>query len=68
MNLNIMEIATRKVVAIDKETPVDSACTLLASSRIKKLPVTSEGELVGTLSRADIMRSTMSKLATASSN
>lgn len=67
MNLNIMDIATRKVVAIDEDTPVDSACTLLATQRIKKLPVTSKGKLVGTLSRADIMRSTMLKLAKTSS-
>ncbi len=66
MDLNIMDIANKKVVAIDEGTPVEAACTLMASNRIKKLPVTSNGKLVGTLSRADIVRGTMADLAAVS--
>lgn len=62
LDLNVMTIATSKVVSIDGSTPVESACTLLADSHIKKLPVTSDGKLAGTLSRADIVRATMSEL------
>lgn len=64
MNLNIMDIANKKVVAIDAGMPLETACMLLASNRIKKLPVTSGGKLVGTLSRADIVRGTMADLVT----
>lgn len=66
MDLNIMDIANKKVVAIDERTPVEAACTLMASNRIKKLPVTSNGKLVGTLSRADIVCGTMADLAAVS--
>lgn len=65
--LDVMDIATRKVVTIDEKTPVESACTLLAERHIKKLPVTRDGKLTGTLSRADIVRATMAELVSVGS-
>ncbi len=62
LELNIMEIATDKPISIDEQTRLDAACTLMAEKRLKKLPITSSGILKGTLSRADVMRSTMSEL------
>ncbi len=62
LGLDVMDIATRKVVTIDEKTPVEPACTLLAERHIKKLPVIRDGKLTGTLSRADIVRATMAEL------
>ena len=63
LGLGVMDIATREVVTVDERTPVESACTLLAERHVKKLPVTRDGKLTGTLSRADIARATMAELA-----
>ncbi len=56
LDLNIMGIATKKVISVDADLPLDDACRILAERRIKKVPVVKDGNLVGTLSRRDIMR------------
>ena len=56
--LNVMAVATRRVVSVQADTPVDEVCSLFAAKRIKKVPVVSpDGKLVGALSRRNIMRS-----------
>lgn len=57
MNLNVMAVATPRVISVDTTTPVEEVCGLFASKRIKKVPVVHEGKLVGTLSRRNIMSS-----------
>uniref|UniRef100_A0A7C9K9M5 DHA2 family efflux MFS transporter permease subunit n=1 Tax=Muribaculaceae bacterium Z82 TaxID=2304548 RepID=A0A7C9K9M5_9BACT len=57
MVLNVMAVATKRVVSVDVSTPVDEVCTLFAAKRIKKVPVVKDGKLVGALSRRNIMRS-----------
>ena len=56
--LNVMDVATRRVVSVRATTPVDEVCQLFASKRIKKVPVVDDdGRLVGALSRRNIIRS-----------
>lgn len=57
MALNVMAVATHRVVSVDAGTPIDEVCQLFASKRIKKVPVVRDGKLVGALSRRNIMRS-----------
>lgn len=57
MGLNVMAVATRRVISVEATTPVDEVCTLFAAKRIKKVPVVQDGKLVGALSRRNIMRS-----------
>lgn len=57
MTLNVMNVATKRVVSVEWDTPVDEVCSLFASKRIKKVPVVRDGKLVGALSRRNIMRS-----------
>ncbi|MEF2671340.1 CBS domain-containing protein, partial [Adlercreutzia sp.] len=57
MGLNVMAVATRRVILVEATTPVDEVCTLFAAKRIKKVPVVQDGKLVGALSRRNIMRS-----------
>lgn len=53
--LNVMELATKRVVSVDVETPLDVACGVLAKRKIKKVPVTQNGKLVGALSRRNVL-------------
>ncbi len=56
--LNVMAVATHRVISVKTDTPVDEVCSLFASKRIKKVPVVdAQGRLVGALSRRNIMRS-----------
>lgn len=64
IDLNVMRIATKDVVSVQLDTEIDEACRLMAEKRIKKMPVvSSDGTLVGSLSRSDVIRATMSHLA-----
>ena len=55
--LNVMAVATKRVISVDVAAPIDEVCALFAAKRIKKVPVVRDGKLVGTLSRRNIMRS-----------
>ena len=55
--LNVMAVATKRVISVDAATPIDEVCALFAAKRIKKVPVVRDGKLVGALSRRNIMRS-----------
>ncbi len=50
----IHEIMTKEVISIDKNETVDQAIEKLKKHNIKKLPVTSNGELVGIITLTDI--------------
>lgn len=47
--------AASRVVSVDVNTPLDVACGVLAKRKIKKVPVTRDGVLVGALSRRNIL-------------
>lgn len=51
-----LDLATRQVVSIERGAGLEAACRKLSDVRIKKIPVTEEGKLVGTLSRSDVVR------------
>ncbi len=57
VKLNVMNVATKRVVSVEWDTPVDVVCQLFAAKRIKKVPVVRDGKLVGALSRRNIMSS-----------
>ena len=61
-SLNVMELATKRVVSVDIDTPLDVACAILAKRRIKKMPVTSNGVLVGALSRRNVLHAMMEQI------
>lgn len=55
-SVNVMELATKRVITVDADLPLDKACTVLAERKIKKMPVVSDGKLVGALSRRNVLR------------
>jgi CBS domain-containing protein len=50
----VSEVMTSPVFSIDENADVLEAVKIMLSHRIKRLPVTSEGRLVGVISRIDI--------------
>ena len=55
LDLNVMDIATEKVISIDSNASLEKACTVLASNKLKKLPIMEDKKLVGTISRKNVV-------------
>jgi EmrB/QacA subfamily drug resistance transporter len=62
LGMSVMEMATKRVIAVPRDTPLVDVCRQFAARRLNKLPVTQDGILVGTISRGDIMRALMRQL------
>lgn len=54
-DLDVMDIATKRVTAIDAASDPEEAFRMLAERRIKKLPVVRDGKMVGAISRRNII-------------
>lgn len=54
-SLDVMALATRRVVTVAEGMPLEQACRILGEKRIKKVPVVADGRLVGALSRRDVL-------------
>ena len=50
------DVMTRNVITIDENESISRAARLLVEHGIKRLPVTSEGKLIGIISRSDLLR------------
>jgi CBS domain-containing protein len=50
------DVMTREVVSVTPDTPLPEIARLLETRRIKRVPVLRNGELVGIVSRADLLR------------
>lgn len=59
MALPVNVIATEKLVSLDAGATLEEACALLATHRLKKVPVVREGVIVGTVNRSDVLRYAM---------
>lgn len=63
LQLDVMAIATKRVISVSADLPLDKAIRTLAEKRIKKVPVVdADGKLVGTLSRRNIMHAVASAI------
>lgn len=54
--INVMELATTKIIDVDIDDEVDEVARILGKKRIKKVPVVEGGKLVGIVSRSIIIR------------
>jgi hypothetical protein len=52
----VKDIMTREVVTVTEETDLADVATLLETNRIKRVPVMRGGEIVGIVSRANLVR------------
>lgn len=56
INLNVMRIATIKVISVKADSPIDEVANILGDKKIKIAPVLDNGKLVGIISRSEITR------------
>jgi CBS domain-containing protein len=56
----VENVMTRDVVTVSPDTPLQEVANLLESKRIKRVPVVSNGQLVGIVSRANIIQAVAS--------
>ena len=59
------DVMSTNVVTVAEDTPLADIAQLLEERRIKRVPVTRNGKLVGIVSRADLVRALASRSATA---
>lgn len=64
LDASVMDIATTSIVAVTETTSIDEVCAILSSKRIKKVPVLRNRQVLGTISRADIVRALMGAVVT----
>lgn len=50
------EIMSPEVISVTAETDVEAVVAILANRRIRRVPVLAEGQLVGIVSRSDLVR------------
>lgn len=54
--MKVRDVMTTDVVAVRPETPLGEVAGMLETRRIKRVPVTNEGQLVGIVSRANLVQ------------
>ena len=56
------EVMSRTPVAVAPETPVEEIAALMETHRVKRMPVVRGGQLVGIVTRADLLRALAARL------
>jgi CBS domain-containing protein len=51
------EVMSSPVVSVTEDTPFDEIAALMATHRVKRVPVVRDGQIVGIVRRADLLRS-----------
>lgn len=54
--VHVRDVMTANVVTVEQDAPIAQVATLLEEKRIKRVPVTQDGRVVGIVSRADLLR------------
>lgn len=55
VNLKVREVYNRQIIAVEPETPVLNALSLMVTKRVRRLPVTDKtGKLIGIVSQGDV--------------
>ncbi|MGG2027664.1 CBS domain-containing protein [Gottfriedia sp. S16(2024)] len=62
LNMNVLEIAKRKVIKVSWDEEIENIAAILGEKRIKKLPVERNGLLIGIISRGDVIRHSFKSL------
>jgi len=59
----VSDLMTEAVISVEEETPLAEVVRLMETKRIRRVPVLRQGQLVGIISRADLVRALGRKLA-----
>lgn len=54
--VTVKDVMTRKVISVDKDTPIEEAARIMADTKIGGLPVTSAGKVVGMITETDLFK------------
>jgi CBS domain-containing protein len=52
---DVKSIMSKKIISVREETPVEEIARMMTTHHIKRLPVMTDGKVVGIVSRADIV-------------
>lgn len=55
LDLKVKDVMSEKVITIDIRASIDEAASLMAKYKIKRLPVTKKGSLVGIITVTDLI-------------
>lgn len=59
---HVRDVMTEKVLSINQNAPLEEVVAVMEKNRIKRLPVITEGKVVGVVSRSDIMRALIGRV------
>ncbi len=54
--MTVGEVMTRSLIAVSPDLPIESAALILDQHRIRRVPVVADGQLLGILSRGDLIK------------
>lgn len=54
--VKVKDVMTRKVIAVDKDTPIEEAARIMADKKIGGVPVTSSDKIVGMITETDLFK------------
>lgn len=54
--IKVRDVMTKKVLAVDEETPIEEAARIMADNKVGGLPVTRAGEVVGIITETNLFR------------
>ncbi len=55
LEMPVKGVATNKVIGVDVDSSLVEVCRVMSAHRLKKVPVLKDGEMVGIVSRSDIL-------------
>jgi CBS domain-containing protein len=61
----VRDVMTEDVLSVAQDAPLEDVVSLMEKNRIKRLPVTADGHVVGVVSRADLLRALIGRARTA---
>jgi CBS-domain-containing membrane protein len=62
---HVRDVMTEDVLSIEQDAPLEDVVEAMEKNRIKRLPVTADGKVVGVVSRADLLRALIGRVRTA---
>lgn len=54
-HLKVADVMTRPVLTVTDQTPIEAVASLMHREKLKRVPVLHDGELVGIISRVDVI-------------